>query len=128
MGNLQTSAAAQSRPAYLDFASRLRDAFDLAPNATIARRLSTSDATVKKYLDGERLPIPEMLLEITRVTGINLHWLLTGEGARRVGKSDDLFSEDERNAIRELATRSGRSFEDQVVALTMAAVEMVKKF
>ena len=128
MNQLQTTTGlAVAAPRYMDFAGRLREAFDHASNAEIARRLSTSDMTVKNYIDGNRLPAPEILLEITRVTGINLHWLLTADGPRRVGKSDEIFSEDERTAIRELAALSGRTFEDLVKVLAVAAAEMVGK-
>lgn len=107
----------------LEIAGRLREAFDGATNAEIARRLGTSDAAIKNYMDGQRFPAPEILLEAGRVTGINLHWLLTGDGPKRVLRTGELFNEDQEQQIRELAARSGRTFEDQVKALAIAGVE-----
>lgn len=111
----------------LAVAARLREAFGGATNAEIARRLDTPDATLKFYMDGDRLPSAEMLLRITRVTGCNLHWLITGAGPNRVGKAAAMFSKEEESEIRKLAARSGRTFEEQVRVLVVAAVEMVGK-
>lgn len=110
-----------------EFALRLKIAFDNASNAEIARRLRTTDATVKLYVDAVRLPIFEILVEISRVTGINLNWLMTGRGPQRSMRSDELFSDEETQAIRELARRSGRTIEEQIKVLTLAAVELAGK-
>jgi ribosome-binding protein aMBF1 (putative translation factor) len=107
------------------FARRLKDAFDHASNAEIARKLKTTDNTIKYYTDADRLPAPEMLLQIARVTGINLHWLLTGNGERRVARHN-LFTEDEEAGIRELAREAGRSFENEVRILAIAAAELIR--
>ena len=107
----------------LAIARRLREAFDGASNAELARRLSTSDAAIKNYMDGARFPAIEILLETARITGINLHWLMTGDGPKRVLKTGDLFSEHQEAQITELAARSGRTFEEQVRVLTIAGVE-----
>jgi transcriptional regulator with XRE-family HTH domain len=109
------------------FARRLRTAFDEATNAEIARRCHTTSTTVKLYAEAQRLPIAEMLLQITRVTGINIHWLLTGRGSRRV-EHEDMFSEEEESRIRELAARHGRTFDDMVRSLTLAAADMLRNF
>jgi transcriptional regulator with XRE-family HTH domain len=67
----------------LGFLRRLREAFDHAPNAEIARRLDTTDATIKFWMDNERMPTLEMLWRISSATGVDMHWLLTGQGDRR---------------------------------------------
>ncbi|MGD9564488.1 MAG: helix-turn-helix domain-containing protein [Pyrinomonadaceae bacterium] len=104
------------------FPDRLRAAFDHASNAEIARRCETSDATIKFYMEG-RLPSAELLLRIHRATGINLHWLLTGAGPRRVeGQDDRIFSEEEEQEIREMARIAGRTFEEQTRVLAVAAL------
>ncbi|MGE3953541.1 MAG: helix-turn-helix domain-containing protein, partial [Pyrinomonadaceae bacterium] len=91
------------------FPDRLRAAFDHVSNAEIARRCETSDSTIKAYFEG-RLPTAEMLLRIHRTTGINLHWLLTGNGPRRVdGQDERIFAEMEEKEIRAAAKASGRS-------------------
>lgn len=109
------------------FAERLRIAFDHATNAEIARKLKTTDATVKMYTDAARLPVYEILAQVARVTGCNLHWLITGTGPRRVTPIGDLFTTDEEAVVHKLAAASGRSFEEQVRVLAMAAVELVGK-
>ncbi len=110
-----------------EFALRLKIAFDHASNAEIARRLKTTDATVKMYTDAMRLPVYEILVEISRVTGINLNWLMTGKGPQRVLRSENLFSDEEMNSIRELALRSGRTPEEQIKVLALAAVDLTQK-
>lgn len=109
-----------------EFARRLKFAFDDASNAEIARRLKTTDSTVKYYTDGARLPVFEMLVQIGRVTGCNLHWLLTGNGPKRAEKEVAMFSDDEEKKIKILASKAGRSFESQVKVLTVAAIEFKK--
>lgn len=109
------------------FAKRLREAFDGMSQADIARRCKTTDATIKIYMDGDRLPIAEMLLQIHRVTGINIQWLLTGKGPRRVERVNEMFTEEEEGEIRELAANAGRTFENQVRVMTMAAIEFKQK-
>lgn len=110
-----------------DFAVRLKDAFDGATNAEIARRLNANDSTIKYYVDGDRLPVFEMIVEIGRVTGCNLHWLLSGHGPKRAAETIELFTESEAKQIREAAQSSGRSFEAQVRVLTIAALELHRK-
>lgn len=109
-----------------EFVKRLRIAFDHDNNASIARRLGTTDATIKNYTDGKYLPVAEMLLRITVVTGINLHWLLTGEGPRRVERDPFLFSPGEEELIRGMARASGRTFEEEVRVLTLAAAQLIR--
>lgn len=106
-------------------AGRIREAFDGAINADIARRMNRSRATVKMFMDGDRFPNAENLIEISQATGINIHWLLTGRGSRRV-ETENAFSEKEEELIREVAAKSGRSFDEQVRASTLAAIEFQK--
>ena len=109
-----------------EFALRLKSLFPGLTDADIARRLKIAQSTVKNYFDGERLPNPDVLIQIERVTGVNLHWLLTGKGSRRVEKGD-LFSEEEETAVNLLAKKSGRSFDEQVKWLVMGAVEFLTR-
>lgn len=109
------------------FAGRLREAFDGAPNAQIARRLKANDATIHQYFEKGTLPVFDMLVEIGRVTGCSLHWLITGDGEKRVAKPIDLFSDNEEDSIRELARQSGRTFEEEVRVLALAAIELARK-
>lgn len=63
------------------FGLRLREAFDGLAQAEIARRLGITDAGVKNYFEG-RIPSGITLLEICDLTGVSIHWLLTGEGPK----------------------------------------------
>jgi transcriptional regulator with XRE-family HTH domain len=64
------------------FAQRLRIAFGHARDAEIARQLGyKSQSPIAKWFDGVSYPSVEVLLKITQLTKVSLHWLLTGEGA-----------------------------------------------
>jgi cellulose biosynthesis protein BcsQ len=65
------------------FGERLKDAFGNSQNKEIATLLGVSNPAVTAYLRG-RVPPAEKLVEIAKLTGYNLHWLLTGEGPKRV--------------------------------------------
>jgi transcriptional regulator with XRE-family HTH domain len=68
------------------FGERLRQAFNNASNAEIARKLGVSEPAIGNYVKG-RIPDADKLLQISTLTGCNLHWLLTGEG-RRLAEPD----------------------------------------
>jgi transcriptional regulator with XRE-family HTH domain len=61
------------------FGERLRHAFQGATNIEISEQLKVSKSAVSNYVGG-RVPDSETLIEISRLTKCNLHWLLTGEG------------------------------------------------
>lgn len=106
---------------------RLASLFPGSNDGDIARRLHTTYATVRLYTRGDRLPIAEMLLHIQRVTGVNVHWLLTGDGPRRV-EGENLFDLEMEDRIREIADRRGISYEDAVRELVGASLETLAKF
>lgn len=109
------------------FAVRLQDAFDSANDSAIARQIGTTQATVREYTGGRRLPIPEILLHISRRKGVSIDWLLTGRGTKWLTPPNDLFDAEEEREIRELAKASGRSFMEQIRELALAAIELGKK-
>lgn len=109
------------------FAVRLKTAFDRASNAEIARRLKTTDATIKNYTDATRLPTFEMLLQISRVTGVNLHWLMTGDGPQRITRTPKIFSDQEESELRAAAAAAGRTYEDQVRTMCLLALDFKGK-
>ena len=106
---------------------RLRQAFDGATNAEVARRIDAVSGTVKPYFDGLRIPAPEILLKIARATGVNIHWLLTGEGSRRV-ETRNTFSEIEEAKIQEFARENDLTFDQAVHKLTIASLDMLDRF
>ncbi|SMH32017.1 helix-turn-helix domain-containing protein [Azospirillum agricola] len=66
------------------FGSRLRDA--LAESgmslAALSDRAQLVYSSVQNYASDKQNPGAEALAKIARATGINLHWLLTGEGEK----------------------------------------------
>ena len=65
------------------FGERLRLAFEGRNNTKISEILGVSPATVGNYIDG-RIPNNETLDDIADFTKCSLHWLLTGEGEKRI--------------------------------------------
>lgn len=63
------------------FGDRFADLFAGKKQIQIAEALDVTDAAVRNYLGG-RVPDAEKLQLIARVTGCDLHWLLTGEGLK----------------------------------------------
>lgn len=70
------------------FAERLKIACDTSEPSEIARLLGLPYQTVANYLGG-RLPKAEVLIDLSRKTGVSIHWLLTGEGAPYVSESEE---------------------------------------
>ncbi len=62
-----------------DFTERLKQAFDFATMAEIARRIDVPHATIRNYFQG-RMPAPDVLIKIANQTHVSLNWLLTGSG------------------------------------------------
>lgn len=63
------------------FGYRLKEAFQGIPNKEIAKKLRVSNSAVTTYMLG-RIPPAEALVEISRLTGYSIHWLITGEGEK----------------------------------------------
>lgn len=106
-----------------EFSRRFMEVFDHASQSEIARRLGTTQATVRAYVLGERLPIAEMLITIARRTGVSVDWLLLGRGEKWFLPASDGFTPEEEQAIEDLAGKSGRTFGEQVRVMTLAALE-----
>jgi cellulose biosynthesis protein BcsQ len=62
-----------------DFAKRLKIAFENKTYKQISILLGITDAAVSNYFNG-KLPPTDKLLQISEITGCNLHWLLIGDG------------------------------------------------
>lgn len=68
-----------------DFPSRLRECIGEEPVAAFARRCGFSEGLLRAYLKAEKQPGMERLVRIAEVaaiarTGVDMRWLLTGEG------------------------------------------------
>lgn len=67
-----------------DFVDRLKQAFEFASMAEVARQIDVPHATVRNYFQG-RMPAPEVLIKIANQTHVSLNWLLTGAGPMFAG-------------------------------------------
>jgi len=112
----------------MSFPERLKEAFENASVAEIARKLGLPHATVRNYFLG-RLPAAEILSRIADETKVSLNWLLTGQGPRYVatdalprGESAVYFGEREREIIEGLAREGSRNFDQQVRELVLEAL------
>ncbi|HYX71992.1 MAG TPA: transcriptional repressor LexA [Nitrososphaera sp.] len=111
------------------FGKRLREAFNNASNADIARKLGVSEPGVKNYLDG-RIPPAATLIIISSLTNRSIHWLLTGEGPKWASGQDQsgceetliYFGAKEQEIIADLAQTLGRSFDEQVRELVLESL------
>jgi cellulose biosynthesis protein BcsQ len=65
------------------FGLRLKEAFNGVSQTQIARQLGLSNSAVNNYVEG-RIPAAEMLVKIANLTGYSIHWLITGEGPKRI--------------------------------------------
>ena len=61
---------------------RLAEAFDFRSDREIACLLKTSCKTINSVINGKEFPPTEMLLLINCLTGVSIHWLLTGDGMK----------------------------------------------
>lgn len=65
------------------FGGRLKQVFEkshgFTQNKEIAEALNVTEGGMSNYING-RVPPPETLLKISRLTGCSIHWLVTGEG------------------------------------------------
>ena len=67
-----------------------------------------------------------MLARIAQASGVNIHWLLTGDGPERVTRIQPVFSEAEEDVIRKMAVDAGRTYEEQVRVLALAAAQLMR--
>lgn len=100
------------------FQDRLKQVFDNASMAEIARRLELPHATVRNYFQG-RMPAPDVLIKIANETNVSLNWLLTGKGELFAGGPaispdlDNIFEKKIEEMIdRKLAERNLVEIED----------------
>lgn len=87
-----------------------------------------TDAAIKNYTDG-RIPHPEILVEVSELTGCSIHWLLTGNGPKWIippgepgADTPIYFGAAERKIICNLASQCGRSYDDEVRQLVFESL------
>lgn len=107
----------------IEFSKRFIDSFPGMNRAEIARRLKTTDTGVKLYAEGDRFPSVELLLQYSRVTGISVHWLLTGKGNKRI-ENQNWFTHEEEMEINDVLP--GEDFRNKVRKLVFAGINFLK--
>lgn len=71
-----------------DFGKRLKEVFGNATNQQIADKIGVTAPAVQNYVNG-RVPDADKLFTISAVTNCNLHWLITGQGAKYLPEVKD---------------------------------------
>lgn len=110
------------------FGSRLREAFGNASNTQIAERLSVSKATITNYMAG-KIPPPETLIEISKMTEFSIDWLLTGDGTKYLMK----YTQEQKEGLEYLKTLGALASKEEsmehclVIALTPWIEEALNK-
>src|SRR5205085_82056 len=104
------------------FGRRLKEAFDGIPNKSIAHKLGVSNPAITTYLNG-RIPPPETLVKISRLTGCSIHWLVTGEGAKDAGTQIEVGMPRARSIVLH-GTKGG---DGKSTAATILAIEFAKR-
>lgn len=63
-----------------NFAARLQAAMGSLSGKDLAEKVGHSQSTIHRYTSGESIPRGDHLLVIADVLGVEVRWLLTGEG------------------------------------------------
>ena len=73
---------------YVGFPERLKMALGTKSSRAFAMECGMSATVMHQYLSGKSEPSRLVLISIAKTSGVNLHWLLTGEGEMRRGGKD----------------------------------------
>ena len=76
----------------------------------LAKKFGVSSTMVWHYRNGEKKPSMDQAIKMSKILGINVQWLMTGEGPKRTPTSEEQnliewilsLSESERNALNTL--------------------------
>jgi len=80
-------------------ARRVAEVFGYRSDREIACLLRTSCSAVNSVIEGRELPSTKLLLLIHCVTGVSIHWLLTGKGMKSQIPSAVVFATEELAAL-----------------------------
>lgn len=93
--------------------------------AELAQRLGISPSAVGMYEQGRREPSADMLVRLSRVLGVSVDYLLTGQPAtEESGKLAAMIRERITSADRRLEQRTNCPFSRQELAVLFAAMLM----
>ena len=93
--------------------------------AELAQRLRISPSAVGMYEQGRREPSADMLVQIARVLGVSVDYLLTGASGREETESlENMLRDRITSADRRMEQRVNRPFSRQELAVLFAAMLM----
>ena len=93
--------------------------------AELAQRLRISPSAVGMYEQGRREPSADMLVQIARVLGVSVDYLLTGASGREETESlENMLRDRITSADRRMEQRVHRPFSRQELAVLFAAMLM----
>ena len=93
--------------------------------AELAQRLRISPSAVGMYEQGRREPSADMLVQIARVLGVSVDYLLTGASGREEAESlENMLRGRITSADRRMEQRVNRPFSRQELAVLFAAMLM----
>ena len=101
----------------------LRQSHSLS-QAELAKRLHISASAVGMYEQGRREPALDVLVEMARIFGVSLDFLVTGKAANQqeLGQLNELLSERIHVADQRLDNRRVRPFSREELAVLFAAM------
>ena len=93
--------------------------------AQLAQLLQVSASAVGMYEQGRREPSADTLVELSRIFGVSVDYILTGESPERdTGKLEKMLLDRITSADRRLEQRTDRPFSRQELAVLFAAMLM----
>ena len=93
--------------------------------AELAQRIRVSPSAVGMYEQGRREPSADMLVQIARVLGVSVDYLLTGASGREETESlENMLRDRITSADRRMEQRVNRPFSRQELAVLFAAMLM----
>ena len=93
--------------------------------AELARRIQVSASAVGMYEQGRREPSADTLVQLARVLGVSVDYLLTGTpGAEETEDLEAMLRDRITSADRRLEQRTSRPFSRQELAVLFAAMLM----
>lgn len=100
---------------------RIREALQLKTAPEIARKLGLSKQSVYEWQ--RSVPGLDSLIAIAESGNVSLHWLITGQGPKKVGDAGAINLTDvERKIIQKVADESGTKFDETLHKLLREAL------
>ena len=113
-----------NRPDWAQRLTKVRNAKGFSQRP-FAKKLGINHSTLIKYEQGETKPKIDVLIEICKMTKINGHWLLTGEGEMEENKNGINDSQMEKQMDRIKVTFADVNIDDTLIEVVTALANPV---